>query len=136
MTRQQLIALFIALAAVFGGWAYHTRKGAFTPPPEVAGEPGAEAFFRLGCVQCHAVSGLEGANGTLGPPLDGLAERAATRVKGVEAREYVKQSILEPAAYQPEGFLNVMPSFKDRLSTQELDTLVDWLLSLEPKHEP
>jgi len=48
---------------------------------------GAEAFARLGCVQCHRL-GAEG--GSVGPDLTGLAKRAASV-------QEILESILEPA---------------------------------------
>jgi putative membrane protein len=37
---------------------------------------GAEAIRRLGCGACHAIPGIDGANGQVGPPLGGVGGRA------------------------------------------------------------
>ncbi len=131
MTKSQLLAVCVAVLTVLGGWAYKTRTGAVTPPPELAGVEGVRLFFYNNCVQCHSVSGVEGAKGTLGPSLDGIADRAANRVEGLSARDYLEESILEPGAHLPEGYLNAMPSYKDQLSERDLDSLVDWLVTLK-----
>ncbi|MBV8686945.1 MAG: c-type cytochrome [Alphaproteobacteria bacterium] len=36
---------------------------------------GRAAFGRYSCGGCHAIMGVSGANGTVGPPLDGVAAR-------------------------------------------------------------
>ncbi|MFL6857676.1 MAG: c-type cytochrome [Allosphingosinicella sp.] len=36
---------------------------------------GQVAFGRYGCGGCHAILGMSGASGTVGPPLDGVAAR-------------------------------------------------------------
>jgi cytochrome c len=37
---------------------------------------GADAIRSYGCGACHTIPGVRGANGLVGPPLTGLAERA------------------------------------------------------------
>ena len=36
---------------------------------------GRDAIRRYGCNACHTISGVPGANGLVGPPLDGIANR-------------------------------------------------------------
>lgn len=38
-------------------------------------ERGRVAVREYGCVACHAIPGVRGANGVVGPPLDGIANR-------------------------------------------------------------
>lgn len=112
--------ILLALAGV-GYWAWQEKTKAGSPPPELAGNPGAQAFFRYGCAECHSLHGVEGAVGTLGPPLDGAAQLD---------REYLEQSILAPASVVKPGYLNVMPSFAGRMQQEDLEALVDWLHGL------
>ena len=75
------------------------------------------------CASCH------GAQDGVGPPLGGMAERAATRVEGQSAADYLYQSIVEPAAYVVEGYQNIMPAtYADELSEQEINSLVKFML--------
>ncbi len=41
------------------------------------GDParGAQAIERYGCAACHTIQGIEGAKGTIGPSLEGIATR-------------------------------------------------------------
>lgn len=83
-----------------------------------------------GCSTCHL---LEPDTVKIGPSLYGVATRAETRVEGLDAEAYLRQSILEPNAYGVLGFpYNVMyQDFADQISEDELNDLVAYLLTLE-----
>jgi len=93
-------------------------------------DPGRVVFSDTGCTACHTISGLSTA--TVGPVLDGLASRAGDRVPNLSAEDYIRQSILDPNAYVVSGFESgVMPdNFSEVLSDQQLDDLVNFLLTL------
>jgi nitric oxide reductase subunit C len=85
-------------------------------------------LFNQNCATCHAVT-----PGTMivGPSLSGVASRAASRMEGVDGREYLLLSIIKPSAYVVDGFTNVMPSnFGKSLDGEQLDALVAYLLTL------
>jgi hypothetical protein len=63
----------------------------------------------------------------VGPDLTALADRAGTRVAGLDARAYVRQSIREPGAYRVAGYTALMPDL--RLSDEQIDSLTAFLLS-------
>jgi mono/diheme cytochrome c family protein len=94
-------------------------------------------FVSKGCGGCHTIDGLEGAVGQVGPALTHVATNAASRVAGQTAEEYIRTSILNPAAFLvpecPTGVCaNVMPqNYNEQLATQELDDIVTYLLTLE-----
>ncbi|MFQ5873912.1 MAG: c-type cytochrome, partial [Dehalococcoidia bacterium] len=80
----------------------------------------------IACNVCHSLDGTVG----LGPSLQGIASKAVTRVSGLSAEEYIRQSILDPAAFLVEGFSPVMPlDFGDTLTDQQLDDVVAFLLT-------
>jgi polar amino acid transport system substrate-binding protein len=65
----------------------------------------------------------------VGPNLDGIGARAATRVSDLSAVAYLRESILDPGAYIVEGYSDLMPSnYGSRFTQQELDALVAYLL--------
>ena len=68
----------------------------------------------------------------VGPSLAGIGERAATRVPGQSAREYLRTSIVMPDSHVVEGFdPGRMPSnWADVLTETEIDALVDYLEDL------
>ncbi len=83
------------------------------------------------CSQCHAIDG----NRLIGPGLGGLAERAATRVAGQSAIDYIHESIVNPQAYivpgDPVYPENLMPqNYGEIFSEEDLNNLIAYLLSL------
>lgn len=91
---------------------------------------GALLFATKGCVGCHTHASLPNSRMQVGPDLTHLADRAATRVAGLDARAYVRQSIREPGAYRVPGYTAVMPDLG--LSDEELESLATFLLSSTP----
>ena len=100
-------------------------------PPSESGEPDAargEALFAAnGCSGCHSL----GDDMLVGPGLKGVAVRAATRVTGLSADEYLYQSIREPAAFAAEGYTaGVMLKFPS-LTDGDIADLIEYLKTLE-----
>ncbi|MFW6070634.1 MAG: c-type cytochrome [bacterium] len=88
-----------------------------------------QRLFSQHCASCHAV---DGDAVIVGPSLEGIASRAATRVEGLDARQYLDQSIVQPSAFLVPGFDDVMPStLGKQLSGEELDALIAYLLTLQ-----
>jgi mono/diheme cytochrome c family protein len=78
---------------------------------------GAEVFRREKCMDCHT---LKGKGGSVGPNL--------TYVGGKRSRDYIVQQIKDPKSHNPN---TEMPSFRDKLSDQELSDLADYLSGLK-----
>ena len=94
-----------------------------TTPPLADGQA---IFQTAGCIACHSI-GVTLRGGQIGPDLAGLSQRAGTRVEGMTASDYVRQSIREPDAYTVSGFgRGVMPLLP--LADIDVDTLVEYLL--------
>jgi hypothetical protein len=99
-------------------------------------ESGQELFEKaaLGsaacCKTCHS---LEPGVIVIGPSLAGIGGSAGTRLENMTAEDYIKESIMKPDAYLVEGFPSgVMPSsYGSQLSTEEVDSLVSYLLTLK-----
>lgn len=89
-----------------------------------------------GCGGCHLLEGVSGMTGRVGPPLDGIGERAAARVlepaytgEAADAAAYLRESIVAPNLYLVPDYPPVMPEGLDRsLSNEEFDALVTYLL--------
>ena len=65
-----------------------------------------------------------------GPSLQGIYGRAGERVPGLSAGEYIRQSIVDPAAYVVDGFHNLMPdSYQLVLSEEDINALVAFILT-------
>lgn len=85
---------------------------------------------QAGCMTCHS---LEPGVTLVGPSLARIGAEAGSRVSGLSAEEYVRQSILEPGDYVVEGFGGgIMPGgYGIELTDEQVDDLVAYLLSLK-----
>ena len=83
-----------------------------------------------GCQICHS---LEPDVILVGPSLYGIADAAGLRVPGLDAAEYLRESIIDPDAYVVDGFPagQMLSDFATRLSDDEIGNLVTFLLTLE-----
>lgn len=86
----------------------------------------------MGCLGCHNLVEDQTASnrGPVGPHMGNLSERAGSSVPGEDAQTYVYNSIVNPNAHLVEGYVaGIMPqNFSDRMSEEEIRSLVDWLL--------
>lgn len=128
MSKRVLFVLMLAGLAL----------AACSEPPSPDGDPRAgEALFNQqtigsapGCAVCHSTQ-TDGVR--VGPPLAGIAGKAAKRVEEQTADEYLRISILEPDTYVVEGFIpGVMyQQYEQMLSDQQVENLVAYLLTLK-----
>lgn len=83
-----------------------------------------------GCRLCHS---LDPEAVLVGPSLDGVATRAATRVPGLTPEQYLRQSIIDPNAYVVEGFPagQMFNNYAQVLTPEDVDNLVAFLLTLQ-----
>lgn len=105
-------------------------------PVEAAGPRTPQELFAgasgMGCSGCHNLDLPQTADsrGPVGPNMANLPETAGTRVSGEDAETYVHNSIVAPNAFVNEGYMTgIMPqNFTDRMSEEEINALVAWLL--------
>ncbi|HEX3278433.1 MAG TPA: c-type cytochrome [Thermoleophilaceae bacterium] len=115
------VAAYVAYAADRSG----EDTGALAEAGLAGATTGEQIFTAAGCAGCHTFS-KAGANGTIGPSLNDLAN--APDAKG-DPQAYVKQSIEDPNAVIVKGFNpNVMPVFKGKLTDKQIQALVQYLL--------
>ena len=98
----------------------------------------AAAFQKGACIGCHVIPGVPNANGVIGPNLTNIGAVAATRVAGQSAQEYLHTSLVAPDDFIapdcptgpcPAGVM--LPSYSQMLSEEELNAVVDYLLTLQ-----
>ena len=112
--------------------------GALSPEriPLVTGdEPIADIFTKAGCVVCHQIPGIPGANGQVGPPLL-LGTTGKQRLHDPEYRgqaetvhEYVVESVVEPRRFIVQGYpAETMPTwYGSKLSALALEKIAAYL---------
>jgi cytochrome c oxidase subunit II len=114
-------------ASEFDSWLERQREaaggGGGGGGEQGAAASGEEIFTSAGCVRCHTLEAA-GATGKIGPDLGKLGD--------VDA-QFIRTSIVDPNAEIETGFKpDVMPqTFSERLSKEELDTLVKYLLEAQ-----
>lgn len=95
-----------------------------------------EQVFRIGvegappCSACHQVA-AGSAGFSLAPNLAGIATRAAERVPGMAAEQYLEQSILHPADHIIPGYhVSMFTGYAAYLSSRDLSDLIAYLMTL------
>ncbi|MCP9495970.1 MAG: cytochrome c oxidase subunit II [Pyrinomonadaceae bacterium MAG19_C2-C3] len=94
-------------------------------------DAGREKYQALGCASCHGAN----AEGGRCPTLNGVFASQVQLVGGnsVEADEdYIRESILNPAAKIVAGYPAIMPTYQGQLTEEELLQLVTYIKSLAP----
>jgi mono/diheme cytochrome c family protein len=117
------VAAYVGYAAARTG----DDEGALASAGLAQATSGEQIFTAAGCAGCHTFAPA-GSNGDIGPNLDELAAAAGDREPGTSAEDYVRESLVAPDAFLTEGFGNAMPSYEGRLTDEQIQTLVDYLL--------
>ncbi|MEB2284723.1 MAG: cytochrome c oxidase subunit II [Polyangiaceae bacterium UTPRO1] len=90
---------------------------------------GKELFEQKGCVTCHQPGAV------LGPQLAGVAGHTVELQDGTTVTaddDYLRESILSPAAKIVKGFAPIMPTFKGQLTEEQVLQLIAYIKSLKP----
>jgi mono/diheme cytochrome c family protein len=84
---------------------------------------------RPGCITCHS---LEPGVNLVGPSIAGVGSVAGSRVEGLDAEQYLRQSIVEPNAHVVEGYEDdVMPEdYVLTLTDPQIEALVEYMEGL------
>ncbi len=117
------VAAYVGYAAARSG----DDEGRLASAGLAQAKTGEQIFTAAGCAGCHQFAPA-GSTGTIGPSLDDLASAAGDREPGKSAEEYVRESLTDPGAFLAEGFGDAMPSFEGRLTDEQIDALVEYLL--------
>lgn len=81
------------------------------------------------CATCHS---LEPDVVIVGPSLDGVATRAASRVPGMSVEEYLRTSILDPGAFVVPGFPDAMArNLGEVLDDRQINDILAFLETLQ-----
>lgn len=107
------------------------------PPSDDPLFAGRLAYNQFNCGACHTLEGIT--SGVVGPDLTRIGTVAGTRIDGLTAEDYIRESILDPNAFispdcptGPCAEPSVMiANFSELISEEELDSLVVFLLAQE-----
>ena len=124
-----------------GGYIYDDRPGCDpSKGPVDYGEclflnvPDSVGSQSLWCYQCHLIEGIS--IGGIGPELAHIGADAGTRMPGMSAEEYIRESIVDPELFVAEGVLRatkglMTSDITEGLTEEEVDALVAFLLTQE-----
>lgn len=91
---------------------------------------GEELFIAKACNTCHRPDSSARA-----PILNGIFGKEVALLGGkttIADEEYVRESILTPAAKVVSGYQPIMPTFKDQISEEEIVQLIRYIKELKP----
>ncbi len=92
-------------------------------------EFGEKLYKSKACVTCHSIDG----SANQGPTLKGIFGKSEQMTDGttiVVDENYLRESMLEPAAKVVKGFQPVMPPYQGLLNDKEVDALIAYIKSL------
>jgi cytochrome c oxidase subunit 2 len=114
--------------ADFEAWVANEKLDAVAPEQGSTAATGLDTFMSVGCIACHAVRGVEGAEADAGPNLTHFGSRDcfAGCILDNQSPEDIARWLRDPAAVK-EGAK--MPNYQ--LSDEAIDDLVAYLMSLQ-----
>jgi mono/diheme cytochrome c family protein len=95
---------------------------------ELFNEPLDGITHSLSCSSCHTLDGQLARN----PTFIGIGMAAADRIEGTSDVEYLRQSIVDPSAFKPDGEWGsaAMPyTYPDVLSEDQINNVIAYLLT-------
>jgi cytochrome c551/c552 len=81
-----------------------------------------------GCVLCHSLAqGIQ----LVGPSLYAIGQRAGQIKPNMDAKQYLYEAIIDPAAYTVHGYRHdqMYPHYANDLEPQEIQSLIEFLLT-------
>ncbi len=135
MRKLTFCLLFVVILAAFALSACSSQSAPAGPGNPETGKKLYESktlgkSSAEGCVSCHNYDAAAGKDDKA-PYTAGTATRAATRVPGLSAEDYIRESILNPNAYVVENYKagDMYQKWGQDLSPQQINDLVAYLMT-------
>jgi cytochrome c oxidase subunit 2 len=126
-----LAQLIVMPQAEYAEWVEHGgREGGEVRENEPLHERGERVVNGAGCLNCHAVDG----KGKIGPNFRGLFGSTVPLEGGTSVtadEEFLRESIMDPAAKIVKGYPNVMPTYKASMPPDDVRAVVEYLKTLK-----
>lgn len=139
MLLTMLVVSLVLLLAACGGGGGDTAESGDGGGSSVGNASNGESLYNQvtigsnsapGCVTCHS---LEPDVVLVGPSHAGLANRAGSYKEGMNAEDYLRESLNDPDAHIVDGFTpGVMyQTFVDDLKAGEVNDLIAYMMTLK-----
>jgi cytochrome c oxidase subunit 2 len=95
---------------------------------------GRKVFLKYRCISCHSAD-----QNARAPVLEGLYNQAVPLRDGqtvVADENYIRESILNPAAKIVAGYDPIMPTFQGVISPEDLVAVIEYIRTLQPNQTP
>ena len=106
-------------------------KGACEKADSMVGpERGKKLYSQQGCETCHTIDGTP----KIGPTWKGLFGKTETFAGGPSVKvdeNYLRESMMDPAAKVVSGFAPSMPTYKGKLSDKDIEGLIEYIKTLK-----
>lgn len=119
--------LLVMPPAEYAKWAAAGKVALTALPPT---ERGKSLVEKYGCLGCHSVDGTP----KVGPTFKGLSARRVLLEDGrtvAADEEYIRESVYDPGAKIVKGFPGIMPTFKGRLTDDEVAAIIAYVKTLK-----
>jgi len=96
----------------------------------VGPERGKQLFTKQGCDACHTVDGTP----KIAPSWKGLFGKMETMADGSSQKvdeNYLRESMMDPAAKVVKGFAPSMPTYQGKLSDKDVDGIIEYMKTLK-----
>lgn len=122
-----LMSVTVAIAGIVTIYAQDDREARVTAEQLTGGsvQAGKSAFQGNGCGACHAITGVAGADGQVGPALSGVATRAMLAGKVSNTPSNMVAFLRQPQAVLPGG---AMPNLN--VSERDAHNIAAYLYTL------
>jgi len=92
-----------------------------------------QSIYSQRCASCHAIA--DGVT-LVGPSFWNIANRAGERIEGQNAREYIRNSIINPGDFIVEGYQDVMQkNLAEVLSSDDINAVIAYLITFDGEVE-
>ncbi|QDU72684.1 cytochrome c oxidase subunit II [Mucisphaera calidilacus] len=127
---QMLATVYVLRPADFAAWLESAADIRKVSPAEAGAKI---ASGKGGCLSCHSLDGTS----KIGPSFKDLYGKQGVHNNGsYEADEnYIRESIIYPGANIVNGYQNVMPSYKGRLSDLEITAIIEYLKTISENYQ-
>ena len=130
-TAASALALAVMLSACGGAGSESASDSSAATPSTGAPILGEQLYDLLGCANCHSSDGTDRVTGPTHLGAFGTEVQLEDGSVVLRDRDYLRRSIVEPAAQIVPGYsAEMVDTFGETLTAEQVDSLVEYLVGL------